>query len=94
MRGYELYSSSIADVLSEPSLNTPITVGLYAKWGNGKSYMIEDLISECILYRMIACMRCCEGSCFLYCMKTNVWYMSTLFKYFAYSVLMYYTFGN
>ena len=52
MRGYELYSSSIADVLSEPSLNTPVTVGLYAKWGNGKSYMIDDVISTCCLRQL------------------------------------------
>lgn len=48
MRGYELYSSTIADVLSEPSLSTPITVGLYAKWGSGKSFLIEQLISMCM----------------------------------------------
>ena len=33
--GYDLYSSALAEILSEPSLNTPITVGLYAKWGSG-----------------------------------------------------------
>ncbi|XP_060576340.1 kinase D-interacting substrate of 220 kDa B-like [Ruditapes philippinarum] len=41
--GYEIYSSSLADILSEPSLNTPITVGLYAKWGSGKSFLIGKL---------------------------------------------------
>jgi len=46
IEGYELYSSTIADVLSEPSLNTPITVGLYAKWGSGKSFLIKKLVSE------------------------------------------------
>ncbi|XP_045203576.2 kinase D-interacting substrate of 220 kDa B-like isoform X2 [Mercenaria mercenaria] len=44
--GYEIYSSSLADILSEPSLNTPITVGLYAKWGSGKSFLIDKLKSE------------------------------------------------
>nr|CAD7202474.1 unnamed protein product [Timema douglasi] len=33
MLGYDLYSSALADILSEPSLSMPITVGLYAKWG-------------------------------------------------------------
>jgi ankyrin repeat-rich membrane spanning protein len=46
IEGYELYSSTIADVLSEPSLNTPITVGLYAKWGSGKSFLIKKLVSK------------------------------------------------
>ena len=46
MEGYEVYSSTIADVLSEPSLHTPITLGLYAKWGSGKSFLISKLISQ------------------------------------------------
>lgn len=46
MLGYELYSSAIADVLSEPTLTTPITVGLYAKWGSGKSFLLAKLRDE------------------------------------------------
>lgn len=44
--GYEVYSSALADILSEPSLNTPITVGLYAKWGSGKSFLLSKLQKE------------------------------------------------
>ena len=47
VQGYELYSSTIADVLSEPSLRTPITVGLFARWGSGKSFLIGPLRREC-----------------------------------------------
>lgn len=46
MLGYELYSSALADVLSEPTLKTPITVGLYAKWGSGKSFLLNKLCEE------------------------------------------------
>ncbi|XP_026841393.1 kinase D-interacting substrate of 220 kDa isoform X8 [Drosophila persimilis] len=46
MLGYELYSSALADVLSEPTLTTPITVGLYAKWGSGKSFLLNKLRDE------------------------------------------------
>ncbi|XP_055679140.1 kinase D-interacting substrate of 220 kDa isoform X2 [Lutzomyia longipalpis] len=46
MLGYELYSSALADVLSEPTLTTPITVGLYAKWGSGKSFLLSKLRDE------------------------------------------------
>lgn len=46
MLGYELYSAAIADVLSEPTLSTPITVGLYAKWGSGKSFLLAKLRDE------------------------------------------------
>ena len=49
MQGYELYSSTVADVLSEPSLHTPITVGLFARWGSGKSYLIGPLKSNFFL---------------------------------------------
>lgn len=41
--GYDLYSSALADILSEPSLSMPITVGLYAKWGSGKSFLLNKL---------------------------------------------------
>lgn len=41
--GYELYSAALADMLSEPSLSVPITVGLYARWGSGKSFLLNKL---------------------------------------------------
>lgn len=41
--GYDLYSSCLADILSEPSLSLPISVGLYAKWGSGKSFLLDKL---------------------------------------------------
>lgn len=41
--GYDLYSSALADMLSEPTLSMPITVGLYAKWGSGKSFLLNKL---------------------------------------------------
>ncbi|CAC5368966.1 KIDINS220 [Mytilus coruscus] len=44
--GYDIYSSALADILSDPSLNTPITVGLYAKWGSGKSFLLGKLQKE------------------------------------------------
>lgn len=43
MLGYDLYSSALADILSEPCLSMPITVGLYAKWGSGKSFLLNKL---------------------------------------------------
>ncbi|XP_028968911.1 kinase D-interacting substrate of 220 kDa B [Galendromus occidentalis] len=46
MLGYDLYSSSLADILSEPSLTVPITVGLYARWGSGKSFLLNKLENE------------------------------------------------
>ena len=50
LKGYELYSSTVADILSEPSLNTPMTVGLYAKWGSGKSFLTDQLKSKCLSF--------------------------------------------
>ena len=43
MFGYDLYSSSLANILTEPSLKMPITVGLFAKWGSGKSFLLGKL---------------------------------------------------
>lgn len=39
LKNYDLYSSSLADVLAEPTLQTPLTVGIYAQWGSGKSWI-------------------------------------------------------
>lgn len=50
MLGYDLYSSALADILSEPSLSMPITVGLYAKWGSGKSFLLNKLRGELITF--------------------------------------------
>lgn len=44
--GYDLYGSALADILSEPSLSMPICVGLYAKWGSGKSFLLNKLEDE------------------------------------------------
>ena len=46
MLGYELYGSALANILAEPSLSLPITVGLYAKWGSGKSLLLSRLQTE------------------------------------------------
>ena len=46
MLGYDLYGSCLANILAEPSLSLPITVGLYAKWGSGKSLLLNKLQKE------------------------------------------------
>lgn len=58
MLGYDLYSSALADILSEPSLSMPITVGLYAKWGSGKSFLLSKLrgkLSLAVIYILLKC---------------------------------------
>lgn len=44
--GYEVYSSALTNILYEPSLTTPITIGLYAKWGSGKSFLLGKVKEE------------------------------------------------
>ncbi|CAB3376203.1 Hypothetical predicted protein [Cloeon dipterum] len=44
--GYDLYGAAIADTLSEPFLTMPIIVGLFAKWGSGKSFLLNKLKDE------------------------------------------------
>ena len=44
--GYNLYGSALADILTEPSLTLPVTVGIYAKWGSGKSFLLNKLQTE------------------------------------------------
>ena len=47
--GYNLYSSALADMLSDPTLNMPITIGLFARWGSGKSFLLSKLKGLCAL---------------------------------------------
>ena len=58
VQGYEVYSSTIADVLSEPSLHTPITVGLFARWGSGKSFLIGRLRSMLAVLTLVVTSLC------------------------------------
>lgn len=44
--GYEVYSSALTNILYEPTLITPITIGLYAKWGSGKSFLLNKVREE------------------------------------------------
>ena len=46
LANYDLYSSALADVLAEPTLQTPLTVGIYAQWGSGKSFLHKLLIER------------------------------------------------
>lgn len=41
--GYDLYSCALAAILSEPDISMPITIGLYAKWGSGKSFLLNKV---------------------------------------------------
>lgn len=44
--GYDLYSCALAAILSEPDVSMPITIGLYAKWGSGKSFLLNKVTEE------------------------------------------------
>ena len=39
MLGYDLYSSALSDILTEPTLTMPITVGLYAKYFSNEIFL-------------------------------------------------------
>ncbi|KAK0398478.1 hypothetical protein QR680_002608 [Steinernema hermaphroditum] len=43
MLGYDVYSNVLADIVCEPNLTLPLTVGLYAKWGSGKSLLLSKM---------------------------------------------------
>lgn len=43
MSQYELYTNSLADILAEPELKLPITVGIFAQWGSGKDFLLHIL---------------------------------------------------
>ncbi|KAI6240960.1 hypothetical protein M3Y99_00405800 [Aphelenchoides fujianensis] len=41
--GFEAYSDVLADIVCEPNLSLPLTIGLYAKWGSGKSFLLPKM---------------------------------------------------
>uniref|UniRef100_A0A1I8BLY7 ANK_REP_REGION domain-containing protein n=1 Tax=Meloidogyne hapla TaxID=6305 RepID=A0A1I8BLY7_MELHA len=41
--GFDSYGDVIADVVCEPNLSLPLTIGLYAKWGSGKSILLSRI---------------------------------------------------
>uniref|UniRef100_A0A0N4ZXR3 ANK_REP_REGION domain-containing protein n=1 Tax=Parastrongyloides trichosuri TaxID=131310 RepID=A0A0N4ZXR3_PARTI len=43
LMGYEIYADVLADILSEPKLHLPVTVGFFAKWGTGKSLHLPKI---------------------------------------------------
>uniref|UniRef100_A0A915BBV4 NADH dehydrogenase subunit 1 n=2 Tax=Parascaris univalens TaxID=6257 RepID=A0A915BBV4_PARUN len=43
MLGYDVYSNVLADIVCEPNLTLPLTIGLYAKWGSGKSLLLAKM---------------------------------------------------
>uniref|UniRef100_A0A183C2G0 ANK_REP_REGION domain-containing protein n=1 Tax=Globodera pallida TaxID=36090 RepID=A0A183C2G0_GLOPA len=41
--GFDSYGDVLADVVCEPNLALPLTIGLYAKWGSGKSLLLPRI---------------------------------------------------
>ncbi|XP_077502439.1 ankyrin repeat-rich membrane spanning [Amblyomma americanum] len=92
MLGYDLYSSALADILSEPSLSMPISVGLYARWGSGKSFLLgkleEDMRSfavqwmeptfsfSWVLFSLVSFYSCMLGYCVL--LATGDWLLGII----------------
>uniref|UniRef100_A0AC35TW30 ANK_REP_REGION domain-containing protein n=1 Tax=Rhabditophanes sp. KR3021 TaxID=114890 RepID=A0AC35TW30_9BILA len=43
MLGYDIYSDVMADVLCDPQLKLPLTIGFFSRWGNGKSFLLPKM---------------------------------------------------
>ncbi|XP_035682320.1 kinase D-interacting substrate of 220 kDa B-like [Branchiostoma floridae] len=44
--GYRVYAKTVADILTDESTTMPITVGIYARWGTGKSFILNQVKNE------------------------------------------------
>ena len=42
----DVTSCSLAEMLSEPMLEPPINIALYAKWGNNVNFMLNKVKSK------------------------------------------------
>ena len=41
--GHNVYATSLAELLCEPSLELPLTVGIYSRWGSSKVHFFKRL---------------------------------------------------
>ncbi|CAH1256141.1 NKPD1 [Branchiostoma lanceolatum] len=41
--GYQVYAQTIANIITDESATMPITVGIYARWGKGKSFVLNQI---------------------------------------------------
>ena len=48
--GHDAYTTSLAELLCEPSLEMPLTVGVYARWGSSKVHFFKRLQGKIITY--------------------------------------------
>uniref|UniRef100_H2Z9A0 KAP NTPase domain-containing protein n=1 Tax=Ciona savignyi TaxID=51511 RepID=H2Z9A0_CIOSA len=47
---FDMYSCALAEMLTEPSFETPICIGLYAKWGSGVSFVLDKIKQQINLF--------------------------------------------
>ncbi|CAF1241410.1 unnamed protein product [Adineta ricciae] len=86
--GYDLYSSALAEILSEPSLRTPITVGLYAKWGSGKSGLLTHLKEEMYSFAQLTGTHSARKLFLLLCPKMSLDFPTMKFSPLLLSVMI------
>eukprot|EP00794_Sanderia_malayensis_P007197 gene7197-8003_t len=48
--GQDSFVMALADFISDPSLSTPLTVGLYSRWGTGKSVILSRIQEQIKAY--------------------------------------------
>lgn len=41
--GHNVYATSLAELLCEPSLELPVTIGVYSRWGSSKVHFFKRL---------------------------------------------------
>ena len=44
--GHDKFVMALADFISDPSLSTPLTIGLYSRWSTGKSIILQRIYGE------------------------------------------------
>ncbi|XP_065058902.1 kinase D-interacting substrate of 220 kDa B-like isoform X2 [Rhopilema esculentum] len=48
--GQDKFVMALADFISDPSLSTPLTVGLFSRWGTGKSVILQRIYEQLKAY--------------------------------------------
>ena len=59
--GQDTFVMALADFVSDPSLSTPLTVGLYSRWGTGKSIILQRIYGECLYKLILNCKTFCKS---------------------------------
>jgi len=44
--GHSVYAEALVRIIADEDLKTPLTIGLFARWGSGKTFLLHHVCSK------------------------------------------------